>query len=271
MRRGGLQGYITKRLIYAVLITLGVVTITFILLRVGPVSPADKYLANMSARAQDPAQVIAAIEANVTDMVITIDTPTDGTEIYPDAAWMGRKFGQDPWLTWKWKQLKNIVETGFGNTDLNTILNNKGNTVQKQGGIVYTIEGKVTGDRIKFIDILIGIDQIKADLEKDLLQLFLDNESVPITDRGIEQVEQVLRGALDRNANLGIIADINEDSSDEDKAKSDQGFFMYKVVVPKRSDLSVEDRGNRVLNKVKFSYTVAGAVHSVDVDGVFEV
>ncbi len=45
------------------LIAFGVVTITFILLRVGPVSPADKYLANMSARTQDPSQVIAAVEA----------------------------------------------------------------------------------------------------------------------------------------------------------------------------------------------------------------
>jgi peptide/nickel transport system permease protein len=46
-----------------VLIAFGVVTITFILLRLGPSSPADKYLANMSARAQDPSQVAAAIEA----------------------------------------------------------------------------------------------------------------------------------------------------------------------------------------------------------------
>ena len=63
MKRGGLRGYIIKRLIYAALIAFGVVTITFILLRVGPTSPADKYLANMSARTQDPAQVVAAIEA----------------------------------------------------------------------------------------------------------------------------------------------------------------------------------------------------------------
>ncbi len=63
MQRGGLQAYIIKRLIYAIIITLGVVTITFILLRVGPSSPADKYLANMSARTQNPAQVIAAVEA----------------------------------------------------------------------------------------------------------------------------------------------------------------------------------------------------------------
>ena len=63
MKSGGLQGYIVRRLIYAILITIGVVTITFVLLRLGPSSPADKYLANMSARTQDPSQVIAAVEA----------------------------------------------------------------------------------------------------------------------------------------------------------------------------------------------------------------
>jgi peptide/nickel transport system permease protein len=63
LRRGDLKGYVLRRLIYAVLITFGVVTITFILLRLGPTSPADRYLANMSARTQDPAQVAAAIEA----------------------------------------------------------------------------------------------------------------------------------------------------------------------------------------------------------------
>jgi ABC-type dipeptide/oligopeptide/nickel transport system permease component len=63
LKRGGLHGYIIKRLIYAVLIAFGIVTITFILLRIGPSSPADKYLANMSARTSDPSQVIAAVEA----------------------------------------------------------------------------------------------------------------------------------------------------------------------------------------------------------------
>ena len=63
MKRSGLQSYIIRRLIYAVIITCGVVTITFIMLRAGPMSPADRYLANMSARTQDPAQVVAAIEA----------------------------------------------------------------------------------------------------------------------------------------------------------------------------------------------------------------
>jgi peptide/nickel transport system permease protein len=61
--QGDLRAYILRRLIYAILIAFGVVTVTFILLRTGPSSPADKYLANMSTSIQDPAKVTEAIEA----------------------------------------------------------------------------------------------------------------------------------------------------------------------------------------------------------------
>jgi peptide/nickel transport system permease protein len=63
MGKSWLRDYIIKRLIYSVIIAWGILTITFILVRVGPTSPADKYLANIAARGEDPTQVIAAIEA----------------------------------------------------------------------------------------------------------------------------------------------------------------------------------------------------------------
>ncbi len=63
MGKSWLRDYIIKRLIYSVIIAWGILTITFILVRAGPVSPADKYLANLAATGQDPAQITAAIEA----------------------------------------------------------------------------------------------------------------------------------------------------------------------------------------------------------------
>lgn len=63
MGKSWLRSYIIKRLLYSIIIAWGIVTITFILIRVGPNSPADKYLANIAARGQDPTQVIASIEA----------------------------------------------------------------------------------------------------------------------------------------------------------------------------------------------------------------
>lgn len=65
MRKTWLRDYILKRLLWAVIIAWGVLTITFVLVRVGPTSPADKYLSNLAARGQDAAQVTAAIEARL--------------------------------------------------------------------------------------------------------------------------------------------------------------------------------------------------------------
>ncbi len=64
-KKASMGEYIARRLFYSLLIAWGILTITFILLRLAPGSPADKYLANIAAsgRARDIAQVQAAIEA----------------------------------------------------------------------------------------------------------------------------------------------------------------------------------------------------------------
>jgi len=63
MGKTWLRDYIIKRLIYSVIIAWGILTITFILVRVGPSSPADKYLANITTSGQNVSEVVAAIEA----------------------------------------------------------------------------------------------------------------------------------------------------------------------------------------------------------------
>jgi peptide/nickel transport system permease protein len=62
VRKSWLRTYIIKRLIYAVIIAWGIVTITFILVRAGPGSPADKYLINIAESGKDVSQITAAIE-----------------------------------------------------------------------------------------------------------------------------------------------------------------------------------------------------------------
>jgi len=58
-----MRSYIIKRLIYSVIIAWGILTITFILLRVGPTSPVDRYILNIASRGQDIDSVKQAIEA----------------------------------------------------------------------------------------------------------------------------------------------------------------------------------------------------------------
>jgi peptide/nickel transport system permease protein len=63
MGKSWLRDYIIKRLIYTVIIAFAIVTITFILVRIGPSSPADRYIANLTAKSQNIEQIQAAIEA----------------------------------------------------------------------------------------------------------------------------------------------------------------------------------------------------------------
>jgi len=58
-----MRSYIIKRLFYSVIIAWGILTITFILLRVGPTSPVDRYILNIAAKGQDVDSVRQAIEA----------------------------------------------------------------------------------------------------------------------------------------------------------------------------------------------------------------
>jgi peptide/nickel transport system permease protein len=58
-----MRSYIIKRLIYSVVIAWGILTITFVLLRIGPTSPVDRYILNIAARGQDVESVRQAIEA----------------------------------------------------------------------------------------------------------------------------------------------------------------------------------------------------------------
>lgn len=56
------RSYIAKRLLHALLIAWGVMTVSFFLMRIGPRSPADKYLATLGA-GHNVSQVTAAIES----------------------------------------------------------------------------------------------------------------------------------------------------------------------------------------------------------------
>lgn len=56
------RSYLAKRLLHALLIAWGVMTASFFLMRIGPHSPADKYLATLGA-GHNVSQVTAAIES----------------------------------------------------------------------------------------------------------------------------------------------------------------------------------------------------------------
>jgi hypothetical protein len=189
--------------------------------------------------------------------------PTD----YPEAAWVGQNLPKQPGsATWKWKVLDGQVESGFSSTQLNTIRTNNGNALQEQKGQVFTNEGITTsGD---YIDTTIGTDWVEDQLNIELLSLFINNDKISLDNTGIERVAAVVRSALKRAGDAGIIARATTESEFK---KSDDKFYMYQVFSPKREDLATNDIATRTLRGISFVYYLAGAIHEARISGLITV
>lgn len=190
----------------------------------------------------------------------------DATD-YPECAWASKMLAKVPGsITGKWKILSGQNASTWTLTELNAIRAGNGQAIQEQAGVTFVNEGKCTSG--EYIDIILGRDWIKDQLTTGLLGLFLRNDKIPMDNRGIAQVEGVIRDVLKRAGDNGIVAAA---TTDAEKADSDDKVYLYKVTVPDRADISVNDRANRNLTGVNFSYVSAGAIHNVTINGYITV
>jgi hypothetical protein len=186
---------------------------------------------------------------------------------YPECAWVGGQLSKTPGSnTWKWKKLSGQDHSTFTSTQLNAIRTDHGQALQKQAGVIFTNDGVATSG--EFIDIILGQDWVEDELKTGLLALFLKNDKIAMDDKGIAQIEGVIRDVLKRAGDNGIIAAA---VSDADKLLSDDKTYIYQVVVPLRADISVANRAARNLAGVEFVYTSAGAVHRTTITGYIEI
>ena len=89
-------------------------------------------------------------------------------------------------------------------------------------------------------------------MAKRIFEALAANPKIPYTNAGISIIEGKVRATLKEAARRTII--------DEEVG--------YTVTVPRVQDVSAADKAARNLPDVKFSATMSGAVHKVDVDGV---
>jgi len=183
------------------------------------------------------------------------------------AAWVGQNIPRQPGsFTWKWKRLNGVSAAGYDSTEMATIRTNNTQALQEQAGAIYTNEGISTAG--EYIDVVHGQDWVEDQLVKEILLLMLKNLKISLDDTGIPQVEAVVRKVLTSAGQNQIIA---RAITEEDMDNSDDKFYQYKVVVPRRADLSANDLANRDLNAIAFSYWLAGAIHKVRVNGLITV
>ncbi len=180
---------------------------------------------------------------------------------YPDAAIMAKMFTFYPGSeTWSLKRLGGIAFDTLSAGQSLAVRNKNGNTFEQFRNFALTRDGKVAAgewiDVIRFRDWL--AEQIKVNVVSSMINA---DGKVPYTDAGIRIIVAAMRQALDLGVARGGIAPEEVDPDDNRVIPS------YTISVPASANIAFNDKANRVLNDVKFTARLAGAIHVVNIKG----
>lgn len=117
----------------------------------------------------------------------------------------------------------------------------------RERGVDFAHGGKVAGG--EWLDVIIARDWMNDRIESRLLTLLLNQVGgkIPFTPEGKQKVANVIDGVLQESVNLGILS----------------GYIP--TTIPEIT--AFEDQAHRILDQVKFTGFLAGAIHFINVSG----
>jgi hypothetical protein len=173
---------------------------------------------------------------------------------YPEAAWVGAAGSAAVGsVTWKFKTLVGITPLAITLTEMNAIHALGANTYVTKAGDNVTTEGKVVNG--EYIDIVHSEDYLISSIQYAIQKSLNVSPKVPYTDNGIALLESATRDVLQRAFNNGMIAD------DAD------GLPAYSTTFKSRQEVDAADRAAREYNDGKFTFQLAGAIHTAAIVG----
>ncbi len=131
------------------------------------------------------------------------------------------------------------------------------NAFLTKAGYNVTSEGVLANG--EYIDILDAKDWLVTQIKYQVQQMLIINDKVPYTNNGINLLESAVVNVLQDGYNNGLIAE------------DDNGEAGYSVNFAKRSETDASDRELRQYVEGKFSFDLAGAIHTVTINGVINI
>lgn len=229
---------------------------------------------NEGESASTPEELISAIEAMGGKLLfVSLDTDDstviattglrrtvlfycDATEEYPvpAAALVGATAGRATGsFTYKNIVLSGIAAQELSDTQIEAIHKKGGMTFVTKAGDNVTSEGKVAGG--EYIDSIDAEDWVIQQLTYRTQKLLNSTDKVPYDNVGIAMLEAVAVDVFQTAYNSGMIA------------TTDDGKPDYSVTYALREDTSAADRAQRHYRGGRFHFSLAGAVHTVDIAG----
>lgn len=174
----------------------------------------------------------------------------------PEAAWVGGQAPKDPGsITWAFKQLSGVTIDNLSSTEISNLDLNSVNYYTELGGIGVTRQGTVVSG--EFIDIIRGTDWIQSRIEENVFSALVNEDKIPFTNAGIDVIKSKIKQILLEAVNRGILVD-----------EPDRPLV---VSAPDISEISQQDKSQRLLQNVTFEGFYAGAIHKVKIEGFLSV
>jgi len=189
--------------------------------------------------------------------------PVDATVVYPECTLFGDRLTSAPGSsTWKFKPLVGITPDGLTTTQANFALAKNLNTYETIGGQNIAREGTVASG--EFIDIIRGVDWLESRIEERIYFRLVNLDKIPYTQAGINVIVTEVRAQLKEAQDVGLVANDSVDSN---------GSLVsgFTITVPNIADISATDKAARTLPGISFIAKLAGAVHTVAIEGTVTV
>lgn len=191
-----------------------------------------------------------------TAVVFTKTAATEGAE----AALMAKLLVMDPGTyTAMFKTLASITVDNLTVTQSTNARNKYANVYESIGGVNIIREGKVAAN--EYIDIVIFIDWLTARITESVYSALVSQPKVPYTVVGLMVIKSAIDQPLKIGQNRGGISPTLFDDNDKQ-------IGGYYIEIPEFADIPTADKTARLLQDVKFTAYLAGAIHQVVIDGV---
>lgn len=175
------------------------------------------------------------------------------------AALVGEASGLNPGsFTYKNLILAGIEPMKFSEAELRAIHDANGLTFITKAGDNVTSEGKAMSG--EYIDIIDCKDWIISQIVYRTQKLLNTMPKVPYDNSGIAMLENVCLTVLKEAANMGMVA-----------YDTETGNYLYSTDYALREDQSSTDKVERRYIGGKFSFELAGAIHTVVVNGEISI
>lgn len=181
------------------------------------------------------------------------------------ATWMGNGFPFAPGSqTWAYKPLSGVVFDNLATGFKSALDAKKCNYYGDDLGTPATNGGVGTGGTMasgEYIDVIRGRDWLTARLRERIAGLLANVRKVPYTNKGIRMVTKEVTAQMREGIGASYLSDDIPEGQEE----------AFIVTAPDVSEVSAQDKIDRVLPDVAFEATLAGAIHAVRINGSIQV